>query len=93
MAKFDSQFRLTSDLGQRAVAQIATLKVGDVLTGRLMPAIPEDIKWKCIEAQRNMGGKQGADIVTLVGRWCDIPLYTVEIRVEDDQISLKVREV
>ena len=56
-----------------------------------MPAIPEDIKWKCIEAQRNMGGKQGADIVTLVGRWCDIPLYTVEIRVEDDQISLKVR--
>jgi hypothetical protein len=92
MPLYDCLFKQDSPNGQKALAQVDNLRVGDVIEERLMPAIPETVKWTCIEAIRNQGGGTGS-IVTLAGRWCDMPLYTLEIKTEGKDISMKVRNV
>ena len=71
---------------------LKTMKLGDTVSEPLMAAIPADVKWKCIEATRGVGGKAGNDIVTLAGSFCGIPFYIAEIRTEGEKATLKMRE-
>jgi hypothetical protein len=92
MAAFEGQFRVESEAGRAALEQLKRLQVGDVYEESLFAALPEPIKWRCIEVLKGIGGAPHNDLVSLVGSFCGITVFTVEIRSDGQKVSLKCRE-
>lgn len=92
MSKYNGLLRKDTPGGMKALEQIQGMKVGDVFEDGLFPAIPEKVKWTCIE-HLIPAGDDLAESWMLAGRFCDVPLYDVVIRIEGNNMTMNVKDV
>jgi hypothetical protein len=85
MPKFDGQYRLDSPNGKAALEQLRGLSVGGSLQAFLIPALSTPAQWVLKEKTETRW--------KLEGNFCEIPLYTLTVEINEDRIGMKVEEL